>query len=126
MNPTRKPATGATINLGYVVPKDKAEEVKAVFGKHSAWMAEFYKGSTEYLISCYFSTAPLFKVPADPSQGETDNVLFTINEEFASKEAVGRHVENASKNDYFPEFGKILEEYCKCPQVLGETYFTIR
>ena len=35
--------------------------------------------------------------------GETDDMLFTINEEFTKPEAVGRHIESAMKNDYFPE-----------------------
>ena len=38
---------------------------------------------------------------------ETGNTLFTINEQFTSMESVQRHVENASKNDYFPDFAKI-------------------
>ena len=97
-----RPATGATINITYVVPKDKAAEVEATFGKHSAWMSKFYADSTEHLISCYFTKAPEFKVPTDPSQGETDNIIFTINEEFTQGESVGRHIGTAKGNDYFP------------------------
>ena len=53
-------------------------------------METFYADSTEHLISAYFTKAPLFKNPTDPSEGETDNTVFTINEEFASGESVGR------------------------------------
>ena len=121
-----RPATGSTINIAYVVPKDKADEVAAVFGKHSAWMSGFYAGSTEHLISCYFTKAPEFKVPTDPSQGETDNMIFTINEEFAAPESVGRHIQTASGNDYFPQFGEILGTYGKVVQPMGSVYFKIR
>ena len=121
-----RPATGSTINITYVVPKDKADEVEAVFGKHSAWMTTFYAGSTEHLISCYFTKAPEFKVPTDPSQGETDNMIFTINEEFTAPESVGRHIQTASGNDYFPQFGEILGTYGKVVQPMGSVYFKIR
>ena len=76
-----RPETGATINLGYIVPKDKADEVQAVLDKHSAWMNTFYAGSTEFLISCYFTKAPLFKEITNPAAGETDDMIFTICEE---------------------------------------------
>ena len=33
----------ACINIAYCCPDDKAEEVKAVFTEHAAWMDEFYK-----------------------------------------------------------------------------------
>ena len=89
-------------------------------------MAEFYAGSTEFLISCYFTKAPLFKDPTDPSQGETDDVIFTINEEFASQAAVGRHIATAKGNDYFPQFGEVLHTYGKVVQSLGSVFFQIR
>ena len=31
------------INIAYSCPDEKAEEVKAVFKEHAAWMEEFYK-----------------------------------------------------------------------------------
>jgi quinol monooxygenase YgiN/uncharacterized protein YciI len=120
-----RPEAGATLNLSYVVPKDKAEEVKACFEKHAAWMKTFYADSTEHLIACYFNMAPLFKVPTDPSQGETDSMVFCINEEFAGPESVGRHIENASKNDYFPEFAGIMDTYAKVVSPMGQIYFKI-
>jgi hypothetical protein len=121
-----RPTTGSTINISYLVPGDKADEVQAIFGKHTAWMSEFYKDSTEHLISCYFTKAPEFKVPVDPSQGETGKVIFTINEEFKAAESVGRHIENAKKNDYFPAFGKVMEDYGTSVQPMGSVYFKIR
>ena len=48
----------ACINIAYSCPDDKAEEVKAVFMEHAAWMEEFYKGDEgkAYLIRMHFST----------------------------------------------------------------------
>ena len=31
------------INLGYVVPKENAEEVEGIFKKHASWMEKFYR-----------------------------------------------------------------------------------
>merc|ERR1719482_2557167 len=118
-----RPDTGATINIQYIVPKDVADETEAIFNKHAAWMKEFYADSTEHLISCYFTKAPQFAVPTDPSQGETDNMIFTINEEFTCPESVGRHMQTASGNDYFPQFGEILGTYGKVVQPMGNVYF---
>ena len=106
-----RPATGATINNGYIVPNDDADRVQEIIGKHTAWMTGHYAGSTEKLISCYFTKAPLFKEPTDPSQGVTDKTIFTLNEEFTAPEMVAKHIETAKGNDYFPEFGEILGKY---------------
>ncbi len=117
------------INLGYVVPEDKADEVQSVFNKHSAWMDDFYSDSnngSEYLINSYFTRAPEFNNPLDQTAGVTGNVIFTLNERFTSMESVGRHAENAQKNDYFPQFGEILGTYGTAISMGGEIYHSIR
>ena len=48
------------------------------------------------------------EVPTDPTKGVTDNVIFTINEEFAFQASVPRHIKTASGNDYFPKFAEVL------------------
>jgi|TARA_B110000263_G_scaffold172970_1_gene150904 hypothetical protein len=117
------------INFGYVVPEDKADEVQSVFNKHSAWMDDFYCESVngqEHLISSYFTRAPEFINPVDPSEGVTGNVIFTLNERFTSMESIQRHAENAQKNDYFPQFGEILGTYGAAISMGGEIYHSIR
>ena len=117
------------INLGYVVPKDQADQVQAVFKKHSAWMENFYSDSNngpDHLISSFFTRADEFIDPMDPSKGVTDKVIFTINERFTSIESIHRHVENAMKNDYFPEFGEIMDKYGTAISLGGEIYHSIR
>ena len=123
-----RPATGATINIGYIVPNDDADRVQEIIGKHTAWMTGHYAGSTEKLISCYFTKAPLFKEPTDPSQGVTDKTIFTLNEEFTAPEMVAKHIETAKGNDYFPEFGEILGKYGiegGVVQALGNVWFKL-
>ena len=90
------------INLGYVVPKENAEEVEGIFNKHALWMEKFYSADSDgqkHLLNSYFTKAPEFVDPTDPSKGETGNLVFTINERFTSLESVQRHIENAMKND---------------------------
>ena len=114
------------INLSYAVPNDKAAEVENIFSTHGKWMTEFYSDGTDHLLNAYFTKAPEFKDPTDPSKGETGNTLFTINEQFASMESVQRHVENASKNHYFPDFVKLLDDYGKVLSMGGSVYVSIR
>ena len=117
------------INLGYVVPKDKADEVLELFKTHAAWMQEFYSDTNDgskYLISSFFTKADEFVNPADPSQGLTGNVVFTINERFTSMESDKRHEENAMKNDYFPKYREIMEKYGVARSLGGEIYHSIR
>ena len=76
------------INLSYAVPNDKAAEVEKIFSTHGKWMTEFYSDGTDHLLNAYFTKAPEFKDPTDPSKGETGSTLFTINEQFASMESV--------------------------------------
>ena len=117
------------INLGYVVADEKAEHVEGIFKKHAKWMNGFYSSKNNgesHLISAYFTKSPEFTDPTDPSKGTTGNTIFTINERFTSIESIQRHVENASKNDYFPDFAKILEDYGKVLSMGGSVYVSIR
>ena len=99
------------INLGYVCSNAEAASVEEVFRKHAAWMTDFYSeanNGSEHLLNAYFTKAPEFIDPTDPEKGVTGNTLFTINERFTGMASIQRHVENASQNDYFPQFAEIL------------------
>ena len=92
-------------------------------------MEEFYSENNDgqtHLLNSYFTKAPEFVDPTDPSKGETGNIVFTINERFTSLESVQRHIENAMKNDYFEEFGNILHNYGKVISPGGIIYHSIR
>ena len=60
------------------------------------------------------------------SKDKTGNTIFTINERFTSIESIQRHVENASKNDYFPQFYEIMGNYGKVVGIGGEVLHSIR
>ena len=70
--------------------------------------------------------ARTIEVATDPSKGESDDVIFTINEEFTGPDKVAAHIETAKGNDYFEEFGKVLHDYGKVVQPLGQVWFAIR
>ena len=117
------------INLGYVCSNAEAASVEEVFRKHAAWMTDFYSeanNGSEHLLNAYFTKAPEFIDPTDPEKGVTGNTLFTINERFTKMASIQRHVENASQNDYFPQFAEILGSYGKVISLGGEIYHSIR
>ena len=117
------------INLGYVCSEKEAEEIESIFRKHAAWMSEFYSeknNGKDHLINAYFTKAPEFVDPTDPSKGVMGNIFFTINERFTAMASIERHVENASKNDYFGRFAEILGNYGKVISLGGEIYHSIR
>ena len=117
------------INLGYVVSDEKADHVEAIFKKHAEWMDGFYSSDNNgesHLISAHFTKSPEFTDPTDPSKGTTGNTIFTINERFTSMESIQRHMENASQNDYFPEFYEIVGNYGKVIGIGGEILHSIR
>ena len=117
------------INLGYVCSNAEAASVEEVFRKHAAWMTDFYSeanNGSEHLLNAYFTKAPEFIDPTDPEKGVTGNTLFTINERFTWMASIQRHVENASQNDYFPQFAEILGSYGKVISLGGEIYHSIR
>ena len=87
-------------------------------------MTGYYGSSLDKLISCYFTRANQLVDPTDPSKGETDNVIFTINEEFVGPEFVANHIGTAKGNDYFPAFGGILHDYGVIVQPLGNVFFS--
>ena len=92
-------------------------------------MTDFYSeanNGSEHLLSAYFTKAPEFIDPTDPEKGVTGNTLFTINERFTGMASIQRHVENASQNDYFPQFAEILGSYGKVISLGGEIYHSIR
>ena len=117
-----------SINLGYIVADEKAEHVEEIFKKHAEWMNGFYwskNNGKSHLISAYFTKSPEFTDPTDPSKGTTGNTIFTINERFTSIESIQRHVENASQNDYFPEFYEIMGNYGKVTGIGGGVLHSI-
>ena len=92
-------------------------------------MTNFYSDSNNgstHLLSAYFTKAPWLIDPTDPVKNITGTTLFTINERFNAIERIQRHLENASQNDYFPEFSEILGKYRKEISIYRKIYHSIR
>ena len=53
-------------------------------------------------------------------------ISVTINEKFTSMKSIERHVENASKNQYFEKFAEILGSYGRAISLGGDIYHSIR
>jgi hypothetical protein len=117
------------INLGFIVPKNKLFEVQPIFDEHANWMKEFYSESNEgrkYLISAYLTRASELKDPTNPAKGETNNLLFTLNEKFTSIKSLKRHNEQVQKNEYFLKFSQIKKKYATFRSANGKILHSIR
>ena len=57
--------------------KDNSEEVEKTFKKHASWMEDFIQKITvdDAPLNSYFTKAPEFVDPTDPSKGETGNMF---------------------------------------------------
>ena len=117
------------INLVFIVPKNNLEEVEPVFKLHADWMKNFYSESNDgkkYLISAYITKATELKDPTNPNKGETDNMLFTLNEKFTSIESLERHNKNVKKNEYFLKFNEIKKKYATFRSANGKISHLIK
>tara|TARA_B100000767_G_C19506820_1_gene426676 strand:- start:282 stop:560 length:279 start_codon:yes stop_codon:yes gene_type:complete len=92
-------------------------------------MKEFYSESNEgrkYLISAYLTKASELKDPTNPAKGETNNLLFTLNEKFTSIKSLKRHNEQVQKNEYFLKFSQIKKKYATFRSANGKILHSIR
>ena len=116
------------INLGFVVPKNKVKEVESILKIHTEWMSEFYSegnNGKKYLLGAYITRATEFKDPTDPAQGETNNLLYTLNEKFTSTESLERHNNHVKKNEYFSKFSEMKKKYASFRSANGTVYYSI-
>lgn len=116
------------INLCFVVPKKNVGKVMQIFKLHSNWMKKFYSKKNKgkkYLLSAFITKAFEFKDPKNPSKGRTNNILFTLNEEFTSLKSLKRHNDYVKKNNYFKDFSKIKNKYAKFRSANGKILHSI-
>ena len=77
-----------TFNFGLKITKDNANHVESLI----------------QVIHYYVFKSEEFYNPADPSEGTTGNLLFTINEVYVHPEGIGQHMEAAMAWDGIQDF----------------------
>ena len=107
-----------TFNFALSVPADKAAEVEAMIATHAQWMRETHSliakpdptyGMLGTLVDYYNSKAPEMKNPLDPSEGNTGNLIYTLNEVYTRPEGTEAHMEAAPSWKSFEKFLELVE-----------------
>ena len=116
-----------TFNFGLKTTKDNAEQVEKIISKHAAFMRENHSldDSKIQVIHYYVSKSEEFKNLADPSEGTTGNMLYTINEVYVHPEGIGQHMEAAMAWDGIQDFMELLGTYGEVLVTNGEVIETL-
>jgi hypothetical protein len=116
-----------TFNFGLKTTKDNAEKVETIIRAHAAFMRESHSldDSKIQLIHYYVSKSEEFNNPANPGEGTTGNMLFTINEVYVHPEGIGQHMEAAMKWDGIQGFMELLGTYGEVLVANGEVIETL-
>jgi hypothetical protein len=116
-----------TFNFGLKVSADKADEVEAAIRVHAAWMREThsYDNSKIQLVHYYVAKSDELVNAADPAEGSTGNVVFSINEVYVHPEGIGQHLEQAQVWPDFPTFFQTLTSYGEVMVTNGDVIETL-
>ena len=116
-----------TFNFGLKTTKDNAEQVERIINTHAVFMRENHSldDSKIQVIHYYVSKSEEFKNPADPSEGTTGNMLYTINEVYVHPEGIGQHMEAAMAWDGIQDFMELLGTYGEVLVANGEVIETL-
>ena len=111
-----------TFNLNMKVPADLVAKVEAEIKKHAKWMrnTHSYDGSKIQLIHYYVSKSDELVNFANPDEGTTGNVLFSVNEVYVHPEGIGEHIDAAGSWPDAPGFFEVLGKYGEVLVVNGE------
>ena len=116
-----------TFNLNVKVPGAAVAKVEAVIKTHAKWMRDnhSYDGSKIQLVHYYVSKSDELVNFADPSEGTTGNVLFSINEVYVHPEGIGQHLDAAGSWPDAPGFFEIMGKYGEVLVINGEVIETL-
>ena len=116
-----------TFNFGLKTTKDNAEQVEKIISAHAAFMKENHSldDSKIQVIHYYVSKSEEFENLADPSEGTTGNMLYTINEVYVQPEGIGQHMEAAMAWDGIQDFMELLGTYGEVLVTNGEVIETL-
>ena len=108
-----------TFNFSFVVSADKEKEWDEAFESHGEWMRETHAlitkpdptyGMLGSLSDYYVSKAPEMKNPLDPDEGNTGNLIYTLNEVYTRAEGTEAHMEAAPSWKSFEKFLGLVGE----------------
>ena len=116
-----------TFNLNVKVPADVVSNVDAEIKTHAKWMRDnhSYDDSKIQLVHYYVSKSNELVNFANPDDGITGNVLFSINEVYVRPEGIGQHLDAAGSWPDAPSFLEIMAKYGEVLVINGEVIETL-
>ena len=109
-----------TFNFALCVCSEDAEKVEKAIVEHADWMRETHSleaGGGIHLVDYYVARADEQNNIADPSQGTTGNILYSINETYVLSEGINQHMQQGMKWEGFEQFVGTLQNMVKCSSV---------
>ena len=116
-----------TFNFALSVPADSVDKVEASLSDHAKWMREThsYDDSKIQLVHYYVSKAHELVNIADPTQGTTGRVLYSINEVFVMAEGIDQHMAAGQSWKNFQSFVSTITEFGSVLIANGEVIETL-
>ena len=116
-----------TFNLNVKVPANIVSNVDAEIKTHAKWMRDnhSYDDSTIQLVHYYVSKSDELVNFANPDDGITGHVLFSINEVYVRPEGIGQHLDAAGFWPDGPGFFEIMAKYGEVLVINGEVIETL-
>ncbi|MAA90307.1 MAG: hypothetical protein QF832_18960 [SAR324 cluster bacterium] len=110
--PTQK--DNVTISFHFKVTAEQAPAVEKGLADHADWMRTCHSigpGKEVELVDYFVSKADEFINPANPEEGTTGKVLFTMSETYPNPEQMGNHMTQAMAWDGINDLMKLFEDY---------------
>ena len=116
-----------TFNLNVKVPADVVSNVDAEIKTHAKWMRDnhSYDDSKIQLVHYYVSKSDELVNFANPDDGITGNVLFSINQVYVRPEGIGQHLDAAGSWPDAHGFVEIMAKYGEVLVINGEVIETL-
>ena len=116
-----------TFNFALSVPADSVGKVEAALSDHAKWMREThsYDDSKIQLVHYYVSKAHELVNIADPTQGTTGRVLYSINEVYVMAEGIDQHMAAGQSWKNFQSFVGTITEFGSVLIANGEVIETL-
>jgi hypothetical protein len=112
-----------TVNIGLIVPIDKADEVEGLLATHAAWMRETHSLEDDgrvHLVDYHWAKSEELNNPIDPSQGTSGNILYALTEVYVEKDGPDQNMAAAMQWESFQAVAGTILEYGKV-MVMGGT-----